>query len=106
MSSEYTGHNFRNCGYRNLSNYYKGLYDNITTYDNTPLPNVSMTSVFGGTPYTSAENPDPNQVSCNTWRLGGCCDGRALSSNAYSQCIGGQCPSYGNLSGGQCTARY
>ena len=118
MSSEYSGNFKHNCGYRNLANYYRGMYDNVTTYDNIQQSPVTIVPNYGGTPYfpsgsaqgwyngESVSVPNNDKISCNTWRLGQCCDGRATSSTAYSQCLNGQCPSYGNLSGNKCSARY
>lgn len=101
----------KNCGYRQLGNYYNNLYDNVTTNDTFPTENkISLIPVFGGVGYTKPENfqntssmamangngtPTPTpHIKCNTWRLGQCCDGRSLSKDAYTNCVDGMCGQY------------
>lgn len=96
--SEYSGQNPKNCGYRFLSNYYQDLSGYaVTSMQKKSIPQFYAVSSFGGTPYSvskGSDGGDGGDVLCNTWRRGECCDNRALSRNAYSNCMSGVCPSY------------
>jgi hypothetical protein len=105
----------KNCGYRQLGNYYNKLYGNITT--DQPIPDdqkIAVVPMFGGIPYgkmptenytpmsnmrsNNGDGPTPTPNSsgsqCNSWRKGQCCDGRSLSKDAYTQCVSGNCSYY------------
>lgn len=105
----------KNCGYRQLGNYYTGLYDNITSETSVIDNKIVAIPSFGQAGYNrSKENfsQGTNGGSgdqCNTWRMGQPCDGRALNKDAYTQCVSGVCPSYTDtrgLSGNSLYARY
>ena len=90
------------CGYRSLSTYTNNLYDNVTRPEGSvPQSNVVVTPQFGGIPYLNEK-----QKTCDTYRQGQPCDGRALSQNAYTQCASGLCPSYGDKGDNATMARY
>ena len=101
----------KNCGYRQLGNYYNNLFDNITTDNTVPVDKkVPVIPMFGGVGYNKFENftnpssmsmasgngtPTPSpHIKCNTWRMGQCCDGRSLNKDAYTQCVDGMCGQY------------
>lgn len=96
--TEYFGQNPKNCGYRYLSNYYQDLAGYaVTSMKKDSAPQFVVMSSFGGTPYSAkSEGTDGNgnNILCNTWRRGECCDNRSLSRDAYSNCMSGICPSY------------
>lgn len=95
--SEYTGQNPKNCGYRTLDRYYQDMAG-ISVLSGQKRPEFVVTASWGGTPYSvsnaTASEAGSGDVLCNTWRRGQCCDQRAVSRNAYSNCMSGVCPSY------------
>ena len=98
----------KNCGYRSLGTYYKNLFDNVTSDTDISQKDtkekVIFVPEFGGVPYVNenyqsaitSKDTIPG-VKCDTWRRGQCCDGRALSQNAYTNCPDGLCPGYSAL---------
>jgi len=105
----------KNCGYRQLGNYYSGLYDNVTSEDPPSDNKITVVAQFGQSGYStkpfkenySQGGEDGTGDKCNTWRRGQCCDGRSLNKNAYTQCVNGTCPSYNDQRGGNSLyARY
>jgi len=95
----------KNCGYRQLGNYYNKLFDNVTV--DHSQSKIVVVPEFGQVGYNpiggngngkgngNGSNDDGNK--CNTWRLGQCCDGRSLSKNAYTQCMDGACAYYKDM---------
>ena len=103
----------KNCGYRQLGNYYNKLFDNVTTDDQESQSKIAVVPEFGQVGYNPTGNAKSNGSNddgnkCNTWRKGECCDGRSLSKNAYTQCIDGSCAYYKDMrnSNNQLYARY
>jgi hypothetical protein len=104
----------KNCGYRQLGNYYTGLYDNVTSDTPTIDNKIVVVPQFGQSGYNPvrenfSQGTDGAGSQCNTWRMGQSCDGRSLNKNAYTSCVGGVCPSYTDvrgLSGNSLYARY
>lgn len=111
----------KNCGYRQLGNYYNNLFDNVTQEDdqgngdNGNSEKIVAVPVFGQSGYnnitpqrnsnlmSSGGNGNGNGkaaqdgVQCNTWRRGQCCDGRSLNKDAYTQCANGVCSFYKDM---------
>jgi hypothetical protein len=95
----------KNCGYRQLGNYYNNLFDNVTS-DDQDKNKIIVIPEFGQVGYNKIENfsrqnlsssssaTNGNNQQCNTWRMGQCCDGRSLSKDAYTQCADGLCGYY------------
>lgn len=90
----------KNCGYRQLGNYYNKLFDNVTS-DQQSQKKIFVIPEFGQPGYQSANQKTQltkassnSGLQCNTWRMGQCCDGRSLSKDAYTQCIDGSCAFY------------